>query len=209
MQRKRKRQMYYRPAGRPGRRRPRFDFSGFLRRARWRLEDLAHSLPALPMPRRRRRYRVANRRRFMIAQGVLALTAVVALVMAGSVIVRSIRTARLNRQLVVMHTVTGDAMTAQIAAPPVGDGFESEAEAETASRASSSPYGELSAMVMPDGTPIEVEPVTAETEDTAQAGRTFRRTNLDVLPDMQKLVAANPDTMGWLSIAGTVHLPVV
>ena len=137
----------------------------------------------------------------MIAQAVLAAVAVAALGLSASVIVRSIRTARLNRSLVAIHTISGDAMEAEIAAPPIGTA-QSGGSPWTAA---ASPYGELSAMTLPDGTPIEVPDVPAETAQTAD----FRRTDLEVLPDMRELLQRNPDTVGWLSIAGTVHLPVV
>jgi len=149
----------------------------------------------------------------MAAQAVLALVVVVALGLSASVIVRSIRTARLNRQLAAMYGVTGDEMQAQIAAPPVGDG-DVPAFATQASSASSSSYGELSAMVLPDGTPIEmpeVVPLQAEAAEAAEVPQTaaFHRTDLDILPEMRELAQKNPDTVGWISIYGTVHLPVV
>jgi len=149
----------------------------------------------------------------MAAQAVLALVVVVALGLSASVIVRSIRTARLNRQLAAMYGVTGDEMQAQIAAPPVGDG-DVPAFATQASSASSSSYGELSAMVLPDGTPIEmpeVVPLQAEAAEAAEVPQTaaFHRTDLDILPEMRELAQKNPDTVGWISISGTVHLPVV
>lgn len=149
----------------------------------------------------------------MAAQAVLALVAVVALGGAASVIVRSIRTARLNRQLAAMYGVSGSEMQALIAAPPVGDG-DNSAFAAKAAPASSSPYGELSAMVLPDGTPIDVpEPVplpgkAAEAVEVPQAV-VFHRTDLDILPEMRKLMQKNPDTVGWINIPGVVHLPVV
>ncbi len=149
----------------------------------------------------------------MAAQAVLALVVVVALGLSASVIVRSIRTARLNRQLAAMYGVTGDEMQAQIAAPPVGDG-DVPAFAAQESSASSSSYGELSAMVLPDGTPIEmpeVVPLQAEAAEAAEVPQTaaFHRTDLDILPEMRELAQKNPDTVGWISISGTVHLPVV
>ena len=148
---------------------------------------------------------MVNRRRFLAAQAVLAAVAVAALGLSASVIVRSIRTARLNRSLVAMHTVTGEGMTAEIAAPPL----TADATAAPTQYDPASPYGELSVMTLPDGSPIVV-PVVASAE-AAQAPVTadFHRTDLDILPDMMKLVRQNPDTVGWLSIPGTVHLPVV
>ena len=171
-------------------------------------------LPAIRLPgrRRRRRYRVVNRRRFMLAQAALALVLVVALGLSASVIVRSIRTARLNRELAEIYGVSGEEMQAQIAAPPLENGA-APAFAARASGTSSSPYGELSAMVMPDGTPIEVpqtlELSQAEGEATAPQTAAFHRTDLDILPEMRKLTQENPDTVGWLNIPDVVHLPVV
>ena len=190
MQRKRRRRIHYRPGNRPRIQLPQFRFP-------WR---------------RRRRYRVVNRRRFYVAQAVLALVLVGALGLSASVIVRSIRTARLNRQLAELYGVSGDSMLAQVAAPPLGDS-ETPAFAAVASPAQSSPYGELSAMGLPDGTPIEVpqtlELSQAEGEATAPQTAAFHRTDLDILPEMRELAQKNPDTVGWISISGTVHLPVV
>ena len=150
---------------------------------------------------------MVNRRRFIAAQAVLALVVVVALGLSASVIVRSIRTARLNRQLAAMYGVSGDELQAQIAAPPIES--DSPAFAAAAKPASGSPYGELSAMVLPDGTPIEVPETlqlpAAEVSQTA----VFHRTDLDILPELRELTEKNPDTVGWISISGTVHLPVV
>ena len=145
----------------------------------------------------------------MMAQATLALIAVAALALSISVIARSIRTARLNRELSAMYGVSGDAMEAEIAAPPI-DLPEDTTAAARARYASDSPYGELSAMVLPDGTPIEVTPISVETEETEPVTATvYHRTDLDILPEMQDLVRQNPDTVGWISISGTVHLPVV
>ena len=163
--------------------------------------------------RKRRRFRVVNRKRFIAAQAVLALVAVVALGLSASVIVRSIRTARLNRQLAAMYGVSGDEMQAQIAAPPIGS-TDTTIFAAKASDASSSPYGELSAMVLPDGTPIDVPetlqlPVTEAEAVGVPQTVAFHRTDLDILPELRELTGKNPDTVGWISISGTVHLPVV
>ena len=153
---------------------------------------------------------MVNRRRFIAAQAVLALVVVVALGLSASVIVRSIRTARLNRQLAAMYGVSGDELQAQIAAPPIES--DSPAFAAAAKPASGSPYGELSAMVLPDGTPIEVpETLQHPAAEAAEVSQTavFHRTDLDILPELRELTEKNPDTVGWISISGTVHLPVV
>jgi sortase B len=69
-------------------------------------------------------------------------------------------------------------------------------------------------MVLPDGTPIDVPgtlqlPVTeAEAVGVPQTAA-FHRTDLDILPELRELTGKNPDTVGWISISGTVHLPVV
>jgi len=149
---------------------------------------------------------VVDRRRFMIAQGVLALVAVGALALSASVIVRSIRTAKLNRDLAALYAVAGETMEAEIAAPPL----ETTATQADSTAAADGPFGQLSAMVMPDGTPIEL-PKTADNvqDQTDAAARVFYRTDLAILPEMQKLAEKNPDTVGWINISGTVHLPVV
>ena len=190
LQRKRTRRIRYRPGNAP------------------RAGHAHGGCPSVKRPRKR--YRVVNRRRFIAAQAVLALVVVGALGLSASVIVRSIRTARLNRQLAAVYGVSGDEMQAQIAAPPLGDA-EIPAFSASASAASLSPYGELSAMVMPDGTPIEV-PETAEltaAADDAPQTSVFHRTDLDILPELRELTERNSDTVGWISISGTVHLPVV
>lgn len=143
----------------------------------------------------------------MIAQATLAAVLVGALALSASVIARSIRTARLNYELTVIYGVSGDAMEAEIAAPPIeGASFAARADSAT-----SSPYGELSAMVLPDGSPIAVpETATLPMEETdAVSTAVFHRTDLDILPEMVDLTRKNPDTVGWISISGTVHLPVV
>ena len=60
-----------------------------------------------------------NRHRLWAAQAVLTAVALVALGLSASVVIRSIRTARLNRSLIAMHTVVGKAPEAEIAAPPL------------------------------------------------------------------------------------------
>ncbi len=97
-----------------------------------------------------------------------------------------------------MHTVSGDELEFEIAAPPI--------EAQPA--AASSPYGELASMTMPDGSPIVV-PEQADADDEVAVPAVFHRTDLDILTDMQKLVRENPDTIGWLGIGGVVYQPVV
>ena len=162
----------------------------------------------MPAPRRRRRrYRVVNRKRFMLAQTALAAVLVGARALSASVIVRSIRTARLNRELASIYGVSGEAMEAEIAAPPI----EALASAATSVGGASASYGELSAMVMPDGSPIAVpEAATLPSNETdVAATATFHRTDLDMLPEMVELTRRNLDTVGWISISGTVHLPVV
>ena len=125
----------------------------------------------------------------MIAQAVLVVVALGALGLSAQVIVRSIRTARLNQSLAALHTADGEAPTAQIAAPPMA-------------AATREPSGTLtlSAMGMPDGSEI-VGPQTAVTAWHATGG--------EVLPDMLKMLRQNPDTVGWLYIKGIVSLPVV
>ena len=66
-------------------------------------------------------------------------------------------------------------------------------------------------MVMPDGSPIAVPEaaVSPSNETDVAATAAFHRTDLDILPEMRELAQRNPDTVGWISISGTVHLPVV
>ena len=140
----------------------------------------------MPVPRRRR-FRVINRRRFIIAQVLLAIVAVSALGLSASVIVRSIRTAKLNESLVALHTVeAGTAPDVEIAAPPM------ETQRENVLK--------LVQMGLPDGTPIQ----SASARTAA-----FHKVTGDILPDMMKLLKTNPDTVGWLYIKGIVSLPVV
>ena len=146
--------------------------------------------------RRRIRYRPGNRRVLRCAYIALGCVAAAALLLSARVLLRSARTATLNRRLVTLHTVDGQAATVQVAAPPVGAGrvgtvVESASDALT-----------LSTMGMPDGSPIV---------ETAQpAGNTvFHKSGGDIQPDMRKLIKTNPDTIGWLRIAGVVDLPVV
>ena len=88
----------------------------------------------------------------------------------------------------------------QVAAPPL-----------TRSGANASDLGELTLMGMPDGSPIVVAEQTdtrSEADVAAEAG-IFHRVDLDILPDMLELTRRNLDTIGWLSIDGVLHLPVV
>ena len=143
--------------------------------------------------RRRRRFRVVDRRRFMIAQCLLVAVAVAALGLSASVIVRSIRTAKVNESLVALHTVeAGAAPAVEIAAPPM--------EAQETSRQDGGLT--LTFMGMPDGSAIKTAAV-------ATAPTVLHKTTGDILPDMLKLIRTNPDTVGWISINGIVHLPVV
>lgn len=148
------------------------------RRRRRRGTSISHRLyrffrDRMPAPRRRC-FRVVNRRRFIIAQCVLALVVVGALSLSASVIIRSIRTARLNKRLVVMHTVSGDQLEVEIAAPPV--------EPEIQAAKTSGDIDEWTFTCMPDGTPIQISELSAM--DAASVS-TFHRTDLDILSDIQ------------------------
>ena len=112
------------------------------------------------------------------------------MLLSAQVIVRSLRTAALNRQLAALHTVDGRSPAAQIAAPALAVSPGGQSKALT-----------LAMMTMPDGAPIH--------ESAVSAPVSFHKTSGDVLPDMLKLLKTNPDTVGWLSIDGIVHLPVV
>ena len=147
-----------------------------------------------------------NRHRLWAAQAVLTAVALVALGLSASVVIRSIRTARLNRSLIAMHTVVGKAPEAEIAAPPLEQATGDEKHGAT------SRLGKLEPMSMPDGSPIQDTQWTVEEsgENTRQvAAASFHRTDLDILSDMQKLAKENPDTVGWIGIGGVVYQPVV
>ena len=165
------------------------------------------NLPELRLPwvgkrRRRRRFRVVNKKRFYAAQAVLALVAVSALALSASVIARSVRTAKLNRELEALHTVSGDALQAEVAAPALED-------VSYAPRAAKQEMT-LSMMGMPDGSPIIVPAtVPLSTAEDEPVNAVYHRTDLEVLEDMRALLEKNPDTAGWINISGTVHLPVV
>lgn len=145
--------------------------------------------------KRRIRYRPGNRRGLRALRGALVCVLAVSLVLSVRVIVRSVRTARLNQSLAALHTVDGERLGAEVAAPPLGAGRE-VGQAQPASSL------RLAMMTMPDGSAIES---TAQ----AQSPRSFHNTSGDVLPDMLKLLRENGDTAGWLYIDGIVHLPVV
>lgn len=148
-----------------------------------------HDHQPLPRCRRpRRRFRFVSRKRLIIAQSVLAIVAIVALGLSASVIVRSIRTANTNRQLASLHTFAE--WTAPEAAAP-----------GTAVNAASANALKLSYMGMPDGSAI--------TKTAVSVASPLRSTTGDILPDMQKLLETNRDTVGWLSIKGLLSLPVV
>ena len=144
---------------------------------------------------RRGRYRVADPRRFRIARAVLACVAAAALGLSASVVIRSVRTSALNRSLVAMLAEGAEAPAVEVAAPPL------EAARAAASGSTASPFGQLSAMCLPDGSPIPT-PVPYD-------AYVFHRTDLSVLPAMQKLLKRNPDTAGWLDIDSTLNGPVV
>ena len=146
------------------------------------------------MNRKRRRricYRPANQRPMRIFRGALACVALVAVVLSARVIARSVRTARVNRAVEALHTVNDERPMAEIAAPPLND-----SEIRTGGIT-------LARMTLPDGSAIQ------QSGTTVAASSAFHSTVGDVLPDMLKLVRQNPDTVGWLSIGGIVHLPVV
>ena len=186
MRRRRARRIRYRPGNRPRLRMPRL---------------------FLPF-RRRRQYRVVNRRRLFAFQGVLALIAATALGLSISVIVTSVRTARLNRELEAMHTVHGDTLEVEVAAPPI-ENLATHTQGASRNSTSSS-LGKLSSMTMPDGSPIvPLEMDGAPEQDVDLSTVVFHRTDLEILPDMLELANKNPDTIGWIGISGTVHLPVV
>ena len=148
---------------------------------------LSRFLRELMSERRRRQFRVIDRKRFIVSQCVLIAVAVTALGLSVSVIVRSIRTAKLNQKLVALHTVeAGAAPAVEIAAGPV------EARRENGLK--------LSQMGLPDGSPIQT---------TSARTAALHNVTGDILPDMLKLLRSNGDTVGWLYINGVVSLPVV
>lgn len=140
--------------------------------------------------RRRIRYRPGNRRGLRGLRACLICVAAVFALLSVQVVVRSLRTAALNRQLEALHTVDGQPPAAEIAAPAIEKASGGKSNALT-----------IAMMTMPDGAPIRGAAV-----DTPA---TFHKTSGDVLPDMLKLLQTNPDTVGWLNINGIVHLPVV
>ena len=153
------------------------------------------------MKRKRRRrisYRPANQRPMRIIRGALVCVALVALALSAQVIARSLKTAKVNRQLAALHTVGGERPEAEVAAPPlpttIGAGRDHHADDGGVT---------LARMTFPDGSAIEEE------APYAAAAGSFHTTTGDVLPDMLKLLNANADTVGWLNISGIVHLPVV
>ena len=173
-----------------------------------RLWRVIHGLGPLPFRSRsrsrrpRRRFRLVDRRRLIIAQSVLAVVAVVALGLSASVIVRSIRTANTNRQLAELHTFEGGAApeTGAPAPAPEQPGPSVQGARARAAAASAGAL-KLSYMGMPDGSDI---PQTA-----VKTAAPLRSTAGDILPGMLKLVEANRDTVGWLDIQGSISLPVV
>jgi hypothetical protein len=76
--------------------------------------------------------------------------------------------------LVAMHGVAGDSLDIEIAAPPLG-------QTAAPARSQAAAFGELSAMVMPDGSPIAVP--------AAQTGNIWNKKDLPGLPDLT--LAAN------------------
>ena len=147
--------------------------------------------------RHRISYRPGNRRGLRCLRACLICVAVAAALLSIQVVARSLRTARLNRQLVQLHTADGQPPAAEIAAPAQGpSGVEGK---KTPDRQP----GELTIamMTLPDGSAIQ--------NTAASAPAAFHKTSGDVLPDMMKLLQTNPDTVGWISINGIVHLPVV
>lgn len=134
----------------------------------------------------------------MIAQCLLAIVAVTALGLSASVVIRSIHTAKTNRQLMAMHTVEeGTKPEVEVAAPPL----DGSALPVNASIPSSIGALRLAFMGMPDGSAI--------VETAVNTTSTLHDTTGDILPDMLKLRKANGDTVGWLYINGIVSLPVV
>ena len=145
----------------------------------------------MPAPRRRH-FRVVNRKRYIVAQCLLVAVAVTALGLSVSVIVRSIRTLKLNESLTALHTVeAGAAPAVEIAAPSLNG----------ASRVAVSGL-KLSFMGLPDGSTIQSAVVGG-------VPSVLHKTTGDILPDMLKLLKTNPDTVGWLTINGIVSLPVM
>lgn len=158
-----------------------------------------------PLPRRRRprrRFRFVSRKRFIITQSVLAIVVIVALGLSASVIVRSIRTANTNRQLTSLLTFEeGTAPEAEAAAPALENSIPFINGAGTTAAAASADALKLSYMVLPDGSAI--------TKAAVNATMPLRSTTGDILPNMQKLLETNRDTVGWLYIKGILSLPVV
>ena len=157
------------------------------------------------MNRKRRRkisYRPRSQRPMRIFRAGLACVALAALVLSARVVARSVKTAKLNRQLAALHTVDGESPAAEIAAPPLAAAIGAGRTPKQKSGDTGGIGITLARMTLPDGSAI-VE--TARTVETTA----FHNTLGDVLPDMLKLLKTNTDTVGWLYIDGIVHLPVV
>ena len=147
--------------------------------------------------RRKIRYRPANQRPMRIFRGALACVVLVAVVLSARVIMRSVRTAKVNRQAAALYTMDGERPAVEVAAPPLAS------ESSVGRTPQKKSVGlTLAQMTMPDGS--DISKVTREPVATD-----FHITSGDVLPDMLKLLKTNPDTVGWLGIDGIVHLPVV
>ena len=147
---------------------------------------------------RRIRYRPGNRRGLRCLRVGLMGVALVAILLSVQVIARSLRTAALNRQLAALHTVDGQSPAMEIAAPALASAPGTNRNDATGKKTESLT---IAMMTMPDGSAIR------NTTDSIPAS--FHKTSGDVMPDMLKLLQTNPDTVGWISIGGIVHLPVV
>jgi sortase B len=127
----------------------------------------------------------------------LICVAAAAMLMSVQVIARSLRTASLNRQLARMHTVDGQPPMAEIAAPAMTASYGTGRGQRPVIRA-----GDLKLTWMSTDVDSPIPPAAVSTQ-------AFHKASGDVLPDMLKLLRANPDTVGWISIDDIVHLPVM
>ena len=146
---------------------------------------------------RRYRYRPYKLRKLRLIRKGLGVFAAAMLLLAGSTIVRSIQTARLNTDLAAIHVQEAGTTETFATAPPSSSKTESPAKPVR--------------MTMPDGSPItrEYKQEKGLQVTDAVTSTTFHTAGGNLLPEMEALRKRNRDLAAWLTIDNILDLPVV
>lgn len=141
-----------------------------------------------------------------VVQVILGILVIMMCFLACATIVRSIHTSRLNDSLSKIHS----SPEPDAKKPEAGDLTTDSESVPSTILTPSIAAGEPALMGNPDGSPLALPAVSSEAATAKNTAAFHQVGTIDtILPDMLELKRINRDTVGWISIANVLDLPVV